>query len=65
MAIGVEYVFTSEIFGTFQEATVVTDWIIDFESVLLAEVEVILAVAGSSVNCTGSGFEGDVITDHH
>ena len=65
MVVGAEYVLAGEQFGAGQEATVAADRIVDFESVLLADDEIVLTVAGCRVHRASTGFEGDVIADHH
>ena len=47
-----------------QEAAVAADRVVDFEAVLAAQYEVVLAVSGCRVHGAGAGFEGDVVADH-
>ena len=56
-----KYMFTCKILRSGQKAAVVTNRVVNLESVLATQVEIVLAMAGSRMHRTGTGIEGDVV----
>ncbi len=63
--VGLEHVLAGKQFGIRQVHAVAANRVGDFQTVLLTDHEVFLTVAWGGVYGTGTGIQGDVVTQHH
>ena len=63
VVVGVQHVFAGEELGAGHEAAVVTDGIVDFQAVALADDKVFLPMTRRGMHGAGSGFQRDVLAE--